>query len=196
MQNSDVKLGLYLWKYYLLGGDIVVEISFLNICEDYEEEVNFGIKTNEIPKSIFEIKCEDIEEYHIIFRGIISILADYSTRLITIISEPVPLKIPFHFQQTVLKGKKMIQTDFIDSSVSGFLENFFSENEYRNSDDFLCIGEVQSWEVKHRNEFTPLSFIDLKGLFAFSEDLKIIQCIIFEAGFQPEFLAKLKDIKS
>ena len=90
----------------------------------------------------------------------------------------------------------MIQTDCIDSSDSDFLESYFSENEYRNSDDFLCIGEVQSWEVKPRPEFTPLSFIDLKGLFAFSEDLKIIQCVIFEAGFQPEFLAKLEVIKS
>ncbi|MEC2056225.1 hypothetical protein I6J18_01225 [Peribacillus psychrosaccharolyticus] len=172
-----------------------MEISFINISEDYEEEVNFGIKTKEIPISIFEIKCEEIEEYHNIFRGVISILTDYSTRLITIISEPVPLKIPFHYNQTVLKGRKMIQTDFIDSSASGFLENYFSENEYRNSNDFLCIGEVQSWDIKSTPEFTPLSFIDLKGLFAFSEDLQIIQCVVFEAGFQTEFLAKLKDIK-
>ena len=174
----------------------MVEISFINISEDYEEEVNFGIKTKEIPISIFEIKCEDIEQYHNIFRGVISILADYSTRLITIVSEPVPLKMPFHYKQTVLKGKKKIQTDFIDSSASGFLENYFSESEYRNSNDFLCIGEVQSWEVKPRPEFTPLSFIDLKSLFAFSEDLKIIQCVVFEAGFQTEFLAELKDIMS
>ena len=173
-----------------------MEISFINVSEDYEEEVNFGIKTKEMPISIFEIKCEDIEQYHYIFRGVISILADYSTRLITIISEPVPLKIPFDYKQTVLKGKKMIQTDFIDSSAIGFLEVYFSESEYRNSDDFLCIGEVQSWEVKPRPEFTPLSFRDLKCLFAFSEDLKIIQCVVFEAGFQTEFLAKLKDIKS
>jgi len=106
------------------------------------------------------------------------------------------LKIPFYYKQTVLKGKKMIQTDFIDSSAIGFLEDYFSESEYRNSDDFLCIGEVQSWEVKPRPEFTPLSFIDLKGLFAFSEDLKIIQCVVFEESFQTEFLAELKDIKS
>ena len=172
-----------------------MEISFVNISEDYEE-VNFGIQTKEIPRSIFEIKCEEIEEYHNIFRTVITILADYSTRLITIVSEPVPLKIPFPYKQNVLKGKKMIQTDCIDSSDSDFLESYFSENEYRNSDDFLCVGEVQSWEVKPRPEFTPLSFIDLKGLFAFSEDLKIIQCVIFEAGFQPEFLAKLEVIKS
>ena len=143
-----------------------MEISFVNISEDYEE-VNFGIQTKEIPRSIFEIKCEEIEEYHNIFRTVITILADYSTRLITIVSEPVPLKIPFPYKQNVLKGKKMIQTDCIDSSDSDFLESYFSENEYRNSDDFLCVGEVQSWEVKPRPEFTPLSFIDLKGLFAF-----------------------------
>ncbi len=179
-----------------MEGHKIVEIIFINVSEDYEEEVSFGIKTKEIPISIFEIKCEDIEQYQNIFRGVISILADYSTRLITIISEPVPLKIPFHYKQTDLKGKKMIQTDFIDSSAIGFLENYFSESEYRNSNDFLCLGEVQSWEVKPRPEFTPLSFIDLKGLFVFSEDLKIIQCVVFEAGFQTEFLAKLKDIKS
>ena len=84
----------------------MVEISFINISEDYEEEVNFGIKTKEIPISIFEIKCEDIEQYHNNFGGVISILADYSTRLITIISEPVPLKIPIHYKQTVLKREK------------------------------------------------------------------------------------------
>ncbi|WP_432361535.1 hypothetical protein [Sporosarcina sp. UB5] len=173
-----------------------MEILFINVSEDYEEDVNFGIKTKEIPISIFEIKCEDIEQYHNLFRGVISILADYSTRLITIISEPVPLKIPFHYKQTVLKGKKMIQTDFIDASASGFLESYFSENEYRNSNDFLCIGEVQSWEVKPGPEFTPLSIIGLKGLFAFSEDLKIIQCVVFEAGFHSEFLAKLEEINS
>ncbi|MCM3711853.1 hypothetical protein [Sporosarcina luteola] len=172
-----------------------MEISFINVSEDYEEEVNFGIKTKEIPISIFEIKCEDIEQYHDIFRGVISILVDYSTRLITIISEPVPLKIPLPYKQTVLKGKKMIQTDFIDSSASGFLEIYFSESEYRNSNDFLCIGEVQSWEVKPRPEFTPISFIDLKGLFAFSEDLKIIQCVVYQAGFHSEFFAKLEEIE-
>ena len=173
-----------------------MEISFIKVSEDYEEEVNFGIKIKEIPISIFEIMCEDIEKYNNIFRSVISILADYSTRLITIISEPVPLKIPFNYKQTVLKGKKLIQTDFIDSSSIDFLENYFSENEYRNSNDFLCVGEVQSWEVKPIPEFTPLSFIDLKGLFAFSEDLKIVQCIVFEADFQTKFLTKLNSIKN
>lgn len=171
-----------------------MEILFINVSEDYEEDVNFGIKTKEIPISIFEIKCEDIEQYHNVFRGVISILADYSTRLITIISEPVPLKIPLPYKQTVSKGKKMIQTDFIDASASGFLDKYFSESEYRNSNDFLCIGEVQSWEVKLRPEFTPLSFIDLKGLFAFSEDQKIIQCVVFEADFHSKLLVRLKEI--
>lgn len=124
-----------------------MEIEILNISKD-NEEVRLGIKTNKIPIKVIEIKFEDIEEYHNLFNGVINILSEYSTRLITIISEPVPLKIPFHFKQTVMKGKKMIQTDCIEHSFSDFLGSYFSENEYRLSKDFLCIGEVESWGSK------------------------------------------------
>jgi hypothetical protein len=106
------------------------------------------------------------------------------------------LKIAFPYIQNVLKGKEMIQTDCIDSSDSDFPESYFSENEYRNSNDFLCIGEVQSWEVKPRLGFTPLSFTDLKALFAFSEDLQTIQCVLFKVDFKSEFSIMLEGIKS
>ncbi|MDX1700425.1 MAG: hypothetical protein R3250_07395 [Melioribacteraceae bacterium] len=172
-----------------------VEIEFLNLSKD-NEEVRLGIKTNEIPLNVIEINFEDIEEYRDIFKGVINILSEYSTRLITIISEPVPLKIPFHFKQTVLKGKKMIQTDCIEPSNSDFLAKYFSENEYRLSKDFLCIGEVETWESRSVFEFTHVSFTDLKGLFSFSEDQQLIQCIIFESNFEAEFLKKLKKLNS
>lgn len=126
----------------LVGGDKKVEIKFLSLNKD-NEEVRLGIKTKEIPISILEIKFNDIEEYHNFFKGVINILSEYSTRLVTIISESVPLKIPFHYKQTVLKGKKMIQTDCNEPSMNDFLASYFSENEYRLSQDFLCIGEVE-----------------------------------------------------
>ena len=172
-----------------------MDIEILKLSKD-NEEVRLGIKTNEIPINVIEIKFEDIEEYHDIFNGVINILSEYSTRLITIISEPVPLKIPFHFKQTVKKGKKMIQTDCIEPSFSAFLARYFSENEYRLSKDFLCIGEVESWESRSIFEFTHVSFTELKWLFSFSEDQQIIQGIIFEAEFEAEFLTKLKELNS
>ena len=172
-----------------------MEIEILELIKDNEEE-RIGIKTNEIPINVIEINFEDIDEYHDIFKKVINILSEYSTRLITIISEPVPLKIPFHFKQTVLKGKKMIQTECIEPSFSDFLASYFSENEYRLSEDFLCIGEVQSWEAKSIFEFTYLAFCELKGFFSFSEDQQIIQGIIFEAEFEAEFLTKLKELNS
>ena len=172
-----------------------MEIEILELIKDNEEE-RIGIKTNEIPINVIEINFEDIDEYHDIFKKVINILSEYSTRLITIISEPVPLKIPFLFKQTIMKGKKMIQTDCIEPSNSDFLARYFSENEYRLSKDFLCIGEVESWESRTIFEFTHVSFTELKGLFSFSEDQQIIQGIIFEAEFEAEFLTKLKELNS
>ena len=67
----------------LFGGDKKVGIGFLSLNKDYEV-VRLGINTKVKPISILEIKFEFIEEYHDIFKEVINILREYSTRLVTL----------------------------------------------------------------------------------------------------------------
>jgi len=152
------------------------------------EELGIGVEIEKKPLRIIEIEFESLKEYYDSFHRTLDYLSDLDTRLITIVSEPVPLKLPIQFNQHNSKSKKLIITEPINPKFTEFLIKYLSENEFRNSEDFLCIGKFATWEAKSIYEFQPVKFDELKGLFFFSEDRLTMNSLIYEKEFETSYM--------
>lgn len=162
-------------------------VSTLQFENPYEE-LGIGLAIDNTHLKIIEIEFGSLKEYYDFFTRTLEFLSVHAVSLLTIVSEPVPIKLPISFHQLNKNGKKLISTEPIKQIHTEFVIKYLAENEHRNSEDFLYIGKFLEWDARPSYEFQPVKFEDLKGLFFFSEDRLTMNSVIYEKEFEKIYM--------